>query len=179
MLVRSPDGGRSWLPATAVVSEATQAFLPALAINANGILGLTFYDLRHDVTGDSALTTDVWFRTATGPDRPWTEHHLAGPFDLRTTALAVAPFPPGPPFWLGYQQALRPAPGGFAAAFTLGGPESTVGPTDVFFAAALVGGAPPDCDAALPSPRGVPAKRSATAQSARWTAKPKEQKCDP
>jgi hypothetical protein len=38
----------------------------ALAADKNGNLGLGYYDLRHNKTGDNELTTDVWFTQAAG-----------------------------------------------------------------------------------------------------------------
>jgi hypothetical protein len=59
----STDSGDTW-SAPVRVNQGTvdtiQAFLPTVAVNADGIVGVLFYDFRNDVLGDDPLSTDVW-----------------------------------------------------------------------------------------------------------------------
>jgi hypothetical protein len=66
--------GRAWRRATAdaasllprkssTIRGSTSASRSA---DKNGNLGLGYYDLRHNKTGDNELTTDVWFTQAAG-----------------------------------------------------------------------------------------------------------------
>jgi len=59
------DGGSTWstpVPANPNVGDTTnvQAFLPSVAVNSDGQVGVLFFDFRHDVLGDAPLSTDVW-----------------------------------------------------------------------------------------------------------------------
>src|SRR4030095_9378499 len=63
VVARSDDGGATWSKAVRV-NQATntrgQAFLPVVAVNAQGMVGVLFYDWRNDVLGDAPLSTDVF-----------------------------------------------------------------------------------------------------------------------
>jgi hypothetical protein len=126
-LARSRDGGASWTRVTSP-GVGAYAFEPAIAVDARGTVGITWYDLRDDRPGDAALTGDVWFAASTDGGASWRETHVAGPTDLRTGALARQNR-------FGEYQGLAAAGHrGFAAIFTLAAPYATDGPTDIFFA---------------------------------------------
>jgi hypothetical protein len=123
----SRDGGASW-SRVASPGVGAYAFEPAIAVDARGTVGITWYDLRNDRPGDAAITGDVWFAGSRDRGASWRETHVAGPTDLRTGAL-----PRQNRF--GEYQGLAAAGGrGFAAIFTLAAPYATNGPTDIFFA---------------------------------------------
>ncbi len=104
------------------------AFKPAVAVDSHGTVGVTWYDLRNDRPGDGALTADVWFAHSDDGGTSWRQTHVAGPTDLRTAPL------PGHNY-VGEYQGLAALRGrGFAAVFTLAGPQAQDGPTDIFFA---------------------------------------------
>ncbi len=98
----STDGGATWsVPAPVSTSSGTPAFTPTVAVNANGSVAVTYYDLRNLPSGDtSTLPTDVWLKTsprgggAFGPDT-----HVAGSFNM-----LVAPNAGG--FFVGDYEAL-------------------------------------------------------------------------
>jgi hypothetical protein len=59
------DGGYTWstpVPANPGAGDPreVQAFLPSVAVNDRGQVGVLFYDFRNDVPGDAPLSTDVW-----------------------------------------------------------------------------------------------------------------------
>src|SRR5262249_45090352 len=56
----SRDGGRTWSSAP-LPGVSAFAFEPSIAVDAHGTIGMTWYDLRNDRPGDTALTADVWF----------------------------------------------------------------------------------------------------------------------
>jgi hypothetical protein len=59
---RSADQGETWSPPVRVnqgTDDTVQAFLPTVAVNDNGTVGVLFYDFRNDVLGDDPLSADV------------------------------------------------------------------------------------------------------------------------
>jgi hypothetical protein len=84
---RSPDAGVTWHRVTSPGAGA-YAFEPTIAVDAHGTVGMTWYDLRKDRSGDAALNADVWFASSRDGGASWHEEHVAGSTDLRTGALA-------------------------------------------------------------------------------------------
>jgi hypothetical protein len=125
-LLTSRDAGRTWSSST-LPGVPAFAFEPAIAVDSRGTVGITWYDLRNDRRGDTALTADVWFAGSDDGGTSWRQIHVAGPTDLRTAPL------PGHNY-VGEYQGLAPLRHGFAAAFTLAAPQAEDGPTDIFFA---------------------------------------------
>jgi hypothetical protein len=124
----SRDGGRTWT-STTLPGVTAFAFEPAIAVDAHGTVGVTWYDLRNDRPGDDALSADVWFANSQDRGRSWRQTHVAGPTNLRTAPL------PAHNFVGEYQGLAGLARGrGFAAVFTLAAPQAKDGPTDIFFA---------------------------------------------
>ena len=63
LIARSDDGGETWSPSVRInqaTSDTIQAFLPTVAVNDQGVVGVLFYDFRNDVSGDAPLSTDVY-----------------------------------------------------------------------------------------------------------------------
>jgi len=127
-LASSRDGGRTWTSAT-LPGVTAFAFEPAIAVDAHGTVGVTWYDLRNDRPGDDALSADVWFAHSQDRGRSWHQTHVAGPTNLRTAPMPAHNY-------VGEYQGLAGLPRGrgFAAAFTLAAPQAKDGPTDIFFA---------------------------------------------
>jgi Neuraminidase (sialidase) len=123
MMSMSTDG-RSWTPARAVTSAASQQALPALAADAHGILGLTYY--QYESSGGSGTPwCDVWFSTSSDRGLTWSTQLVAAHFDASAD-------------WLNgisdYDDIEARAPGRFVAVFELTRPFAQHGDTDVFAA---------------------------------------------
>lgn len=128
-IVKSSDGGVTWSGPTPLPGVSAFAFQPAIAVDSRGTVGVTWYDTRNDIPGDTPLTTDVWFAHSRDGGNSWRQLHVAGPFDFRT-----APRPSGFGRLGEYQGLAGLGKRGFAAAFTQAAPQAEDGPTDIFFA---------------------------------------------
>jgi len=120
MLSHSDDGGRTWSAPDKVNQTASgtftdQAFEPTVHVDANGVVAVTYYDFRNDVSGDGALTTDHWIVHSHDGGQTWAESHLGGPFDMHQ-----APYARG--YFVGDYQGLDSQGGVFRALFTLASP---------------------------------------------------------
>lgn len=93
-VARSDDGGATWSAPVRVnqgTVDTVQAFLPTVAINAQGDVGVLFYDFRNDVAGDAVLSTDVHL-SLFGPALNYLGERRLTPesFDLRQMVLTGA-----------------------------------------------------------------------------------------
>ena len=99
-LSRSTDGGSTWsepilvspgpsiTTSTPTPAEIAQAFLPSVAVNESGQVGVQFYDFRNDQFGDATLDTDVWVRIYSADLVYQGEQRVApAPMDLRQAPL--------------------------------------------------------------------------------------------
>ena len=114
----SSDGGLTWSAPVRVnqgTDASVQAFLPTVAVNEQGMVGVLFYDFRNDVLGDAQLSTDVHLALF-GPDLSYLgERRLtSSSFDLRQMVLTG---PRG--YFPGDYMGLAAAGADFAAAFTV------------------------------------------------------------
>jgi hypothetical protein len=65
-----------------------QAFLPVVAVNEDGTVGVLFYDFRDDVLGDAELSTDVFLKRYDPDLTPIDETRLTvNSFDLRQSVI--------------------------------------------------------------------------------------------
>jgi hypothetical protein len=87
---RSTNGGRTWsTPVRISTRNDTQAFTPAIRVDAEGNIGVTYYDFRNNDSATPALETDVWFTRSTDGGRTWSEERITPtPFDMRTAPVA-------------------------------------------------------------------------------------------
>lgn len=81
-LSSSSDGGQTWSAPVQVNGDpAAVAFTPTVSVRQDGVIGITYYDLRNDTFPGSVLT-DCWLLTSSD-GVTFTESHLSGPFDLQ------------------------------------------------------------------------------------------------
>jgi hypothetical protein len=108
LLARSTNGGVTWsTPVRVNRVPGRSAFAPQVHVAADGMIGVTYFDLRSDTADETTLPTDYWLaRSQDGVT--WTETHLAGPFDLQQAPLAGG-------FFLGDYMGLASAAGEFVA----------------------------------------------------------------
>lgn len=114
---RSSDGGFTWSTPVRVSQEgeAVQSFLPAVAVNDDGTVGVLYYDFRNDVRGDATLDTDVHLALFDRHLTPLGERPLThDSFDLRQMVLTG---PRG--YFPGDYVGLDTAGADFVAAFTV------------------------------------------------------------
>ena len=90
VLSRSSDGGASWsAPKRISTVPGTQAFTPAIRVDAAGNLGVTYYDFRNDTVASPTLDTDVWFLRSEDGGETFTEERLTpASFDMRAAPVA-------------------------------------------------------------------------------------------
>jgi len=83
-LVRSTDGGQSWSAPVQVNADTTvQAFTPTVNVRADGVLAVTYFDLRNNTApAADALYADCWMVTSADGGATFTEQHLSGSFNL-------------------------------------------------------------------------------------------------
>jgi hypothetical protein len=136
----SDDGGLTWSDPVKVNQTPTdtftdQAFEPAVHVNSGGVVAVSYYDFRNDVSGDRRLTTDHWIVNSDDGGATWSESHLGGPFDLHQ-----APYARG--YFVGDYQGLDSQGTAFRPLFTLASPGSDTvfpnpNPTDEFINSAF------------------------------------------
>ena len=70
---RSTDGGLTWsTPVRISRRNDTQAFTPAIRVDGDGNIGVTYYDFRNNDPATPALETDTWFTRSTDGGETWT-----------------------------------------------------------------------------------------------------------
>jgi len=83
-LVRSSDGGQTWsAPVQVNADTSVQAFTPAVSVRPDGVLAVTYFDLRNNSTpSTTALYADCWMVVSSDGGATFTEQHLSGSFNL-------------------------------------------------------------------------------------------------
>jgi hypothetical protein len=93
---QSSDSGQTWSAATVIskTPAGVDAFIPTVAVNASGTVGVSYFDFRNNTPGGAA-DTDVWLVTCgaacTNPSN-WAETHVAGSFDMHQAPVAEGEF---------------------------------------------------------------------------------------
>lgn len=126
----STDGGATWSNPAAVSgsqSNGTPAFTPTVAVNSNGTVAVTYYDMRNLPAGDTTtLPTDLWLTTSADHGATFgSEKHVDGSFDMLTAPDAGG-------FFLGDYQALGVSGTSFIPFFAAANSGNTSNPTDIF-----------------------------------------------
>lgn len=115
---RSADGGATWSAPRQVnlLAPAAQAFLPTVAVNADGRVGVMYYDFRADIAGDAPLSTDVHLAVFDSQLNFLAEHRLTPQsFDFRRILLTGSRG-----YFPGDYMGLSSAGTDFVGVFTLG-----------------------------------------------------------
>jgi hypothetical protein len=128
-LVHSTDGGRTWsAPVRVNHDPRVPAFTPALAVAADGTLGITYYDLRTLRPGNTTtLPTSTWLTVSPrGGQRFDRERRIAHVFDFLQAPDAGGLF-------LGDYEGLSTFDGVFRALFVTTNTDQPDNRTDVHF----------------------------------------------
>jgi hypothetical protein len=133
---RSMDGGFTWSTPVRVNSNSqVTAFTPQVHVRVDGMVGVSFYDLRSDTSSPATLLTDFWIaRSFDGAT--WSETRIADPFDI-----SVAPNAGG--YFLGDYTGLASAGTTFIAFYGKANSGATNNRTDIFAARISPPGAAP------------------------------------
>ncbi len=125
VFARSSDGGLSWSAPTRISAVANvDAFTPSITVRSDGVIGVSYYDLRSNTSSAATLPADYWLtRSSDGVN--WTEQHLSGPFDL-----ALAPDAKG--LFLGDYQLLKSIGLNFFAFFSQTTGSASANRSDIF-----------------------------------------------
>jgi hypothetical protein len=117
-IARSSDGGATWSAPVRVnqaTSDTVQTFLPTVAVNDQGVVGVLFYDFRNDLADDAPLSTDVHLSLFSPSLTFLGERPLAtSSFNMRQLVLAGARG-----YFPGDYVGLATAGSDFVAAFTI------------------------------------------------------------
>jgi hypothetical protein len=159
-LARSTDGGQTWsAPVQVNADTAVQAFTPTVNLRADGVLAVSYFDLRNNTTPSaSTLYADAWMVTSADGGATFTEQHLSGAFNLYNAPDA------GGLFLGDYQALVNTGSGGaFLPFYAQPPPPSSAGTavsTDTFISF------PPAVAAAAALPFAVPPASAPAALSA-------------
>lgn len=126
-LSMSADGGATW-SAAAQLNQApeVQAFTPSIAVERNGKIGVTYYDLRKDdPANQSNFLASSWLVTSNDGGASWQEVAVSGPFDLSSALF-------GDFYFLGDYQGLSQDGDSFIPFFAAPNPGATGNLTDIF-----------------------------------------------
>jgi hypothetical protein len=136
LLSYSDDGGQSWTGPIKVNDTPSdtftdQAFEPTVHVNDDGVVGVSYYDFRDDVSGDGQLTTDHWIAHSHDGGVTWERSdQVDRSFDLHQTPYARG-------YFVGDYQGVDSQGSPFRLLSTLGNPGSPTAfpnpnPTDEF-----------------------------------------------
>ena len=131
----SDDGGLSWsAPARVNSNIAVAAFIPAVNVRADGVVGITYFDLRQNTSDSNTLYTDLWLARSTDAVN-WQESQISGPFDL--TKAPQASWGTGLGYFIGDYQGLASTGSLFVPFYARTTAEGNGNRTDIFAAPAI------------------------------------------
>lgn len=124
-LSRSQDGGLTWSAPVRVNADTTvQGLIPTVNARADGMIGVSYFDMRSNTVDPTTLLTDYWLATSRDGVN-WTDRRIAAAFDL-----SVAPVARG--FFLGDYMGLVSAGSNFYPFYTRTNNGNTANRNDVF-----------------------------------------------
>jgi hypothetical protein len=107
---RSVDNGATWSAPLRVNAVANvPAFTPSVHVNRDGVLAVSYYDIRNN-TPAAAMLTDAWIARSGDGGITWTEERIGASFDMLTAPNANG-------FFVGDYQGLTSRNGEFLAFF--------------------------------------------------------------
>jgi hypothetical protein len=119
-MAHSTDGGVSWsVPVQVNAAHQAQAFTPTVRVRADGVIGVSYFDLRNNIPSSTALLADCWLVTSRDGGANFRETHLSGPFNLDLAPNANGLF-------LGDYQSLADANGVFLPLYVQTDPGTQV-----------------------------------------------------
>jgi hypothetical protein len=125
---KSGDGGATWTPSKRISQNPdVQAFTPSIRVDANGRVGVTYYDFTSDTVASPTLDTDYWFARSTNAGNTFGARERVTPasFDMRTAPDAVG-------FFTGDYEGLTSAGSVFEPFAVVANSGNAANPTDVF-----------------------------------------------
>ena len=127
---RSVDGGFTWSSPTRInPANNAQAMIPTVHVRADGVIGISYYDLRSNTSDAATLLTDYWLATSSD-GIGWSESRITYAFDYTT-----APFAGG--YFIGDYQSLVSSNNVFIPFFVKTNSGDFANRTDVFAAPAI------------------------------------------
>jgi len=127
---QSSDGGFTWSSPVRINSNNNvQALVPTVHVKPDGIIGVSYYDLRSNTSDTATLLTDYWLATS-ADGTSWSESRITETFDM-----ATAPFAGG--YFLGDYQSLVSSNNVFIPFFVKTNSGDFSNRTDVFAAPAI------------------------------------------
>jgi hypothetical protein len=126
-VVRSGDGGRRFGAPVTVARVEGQAFVPAVAVTADGTIGVSYDAFGPRAGRGGGLPTSVRLATSADAGLTWHRTRISGPFDLRRASTRGSGF-------VGDYQGMVALADGFATLFARTSAARGRGRTDVVFA---------------------------------------------
>ncbi|MDR4946537.1 sialidase family protein [Neobacillus cucumis] len=117
-LSSSRDGGQTWTkPIRVNTPTGKPAFTPMVRVNSEGVVGVTYFDLRQQDPTHETLPVNYWFTSSDDCGRTFkTETKISGPFDMLLSALQFPPSQPG--YFIGDYMGLTNVGETFVSFFT-------------------------------------------------------------
>lgn len=128
VISRSTDGGSTWsTPSVVSNPNSKPAFTPAVAVNAAGTLGVTYYDFRNPDGLTAGQPTDYWFTSSTNGGASF-----GGEMRITPTSFDMLNAPNAGGLFLGDYQGLATSGTAFSPFFVRTNTGNTSNRTDVF-----------------------------------------------
>jgi hypothetical protein len=120
LFTKSTDGGLSWSMPIRISQTPTtanplngQAFLPSIAVSADGTIAVVSYDFRFNTADPDTLPTAAFLAHSHDGGTTWEETQISAPFDLETAPLSDRGY------FIGDYVGLAADGRGFVAAFPI------------------------------------------------------------
>jgi len=95
LFTKSTDGGLTWSMPIRINQTASttnpldgQAFLPSVAVSADGSIAVVYYDFRFNTADPDTLPTSAFLAHSHDGGSTWEETQISAPFDLETAPVS-------------------------------------------------------------------------------------------